>query len=115
MLLACRHGGASLDELALALGDTLVVIPDLGLLLTQKRFACGEHRFARLDPRHGLGCLCVQVGKLPFESTLPLSEGRLLLGQLGRGLGPVAIGILELAELGRDLLLARCRSCLGGE
>ena len=57
----------------------------------------------------------VDVGELPFERTLPLGEGRLLLGQLGRALGPVAIGILELAELGRDLLLARGRSCLGGE
>ncbi len=57
----------------------------------------------------------VDVGELPFERTLPLGESRLLLGQLGRGLGPVAIGILELAELGRDLLLARGRSRLGGE
>ena len=51
----------------------------------------------------------------PLERTLPLGEGRLLLGQLRRGLRPVAIRGLELAELGRDLLLARGRSRLGSE
>ena len=57
MLLARRHRGAGLDELAFALGDSLVVIPDLGFLLAEKRLARGEHRFARLNPRRGLGCL----------------------------------------------------------
>ena len=115
MLLARGHRGAGLHELTLALGDSLVVVPDLGLLLAEKRLARGEHRFARLDPRCSFRRVRVDLGERTFERTLPLGESRLLLGQLRGGLRPVAICSLELAELGRDLLLASCRSCLGGE
>ena len=93
----------------------LSLIADLGLLLAEQRLACGEHLLRAPRPAPARRLPSHRCRRAPFERTLPLGEGRLLLGQLRRALGPVAIGILELAELGRDLLLARGRARLGGE
>src|SRR6185503_11980247 len=79
-----------------------------------------EYCLARIHARGRLGDLALHVRDRALERPLALCERCLELRELAAGLGALAIGIRELTELERDLLLALrgaglCRGELGLE
>ena len=107
------HARIFLGELPLARGERPLALGEALLLLAQGALALGQRTVTRLLAGLHLGLAARDVLLAADELRLLRVQGLSLLGELGRKLFALAVGVLQLLQLELDMVGALCRQRLG--